>query len=557
MGVALEAGARGGADTVIGEMSVKELVRRHWPVAAAIVLLLALVVGESVFVFRANDGRLVYAQDDAYIHMAVARNFAEHGVWGVTPHGFTSSSSSILWTLLLAFFYWLGGPNEGTPLILNVAFAVGALIVVGHWLLWAGVRVWARVLVLAAVVIAAPMAAVVFCGMEHCLHAFASVLFAGVLCRVLAGQEVGGREAAMLVGGAALVTLSRYEGLFLIAMACLVLFLERRRGLAAWVVVGGAAPLAVFGVISVMQGWYALPNSVLLKGVTPGFGSLEGVLNALGMQSIRQLFAAPAVLVLILSAAALLAIGSAKKDTGSNEGGAEHGVRPLLLVFIGTTLLHLQFAKISPFFRYEAYLVCLGLMVVGMSLALWYRSPTLSWYGYAGAAVAAVVLVSPLLVRGVDALRMTVPGTQNIYQQQYQMARFLRAYYPDGRVALNDIGAVSYMTDVHLVDLSGLADMDVARARRAGRYNQKALRRVTKHNGTQVALVYDAWFGKSIPEEWIEVARWKILGNVVCGSDTVSFYAVDPAEGERLAANLREFAPKLPREVAYRFVGEP
>ena len=37
---------------------------------------------------------LVYGLDDAYIHMAIAKNLARHGVWGVTPFHFASASSS-------------------------------------------------------------------------------------------------------------------------------------------------------------------------------------------------------------------------------------------------------------------------------------------------------------------------------------------------------------------------------------------------------------------------------------------------------------------------------
>jgi asparagine N-glycosylation enzyme membrane subunit Stt3 len=49
-----------------------------------------------------TGGKLTYIYDDAYIHMAMAKNLVNHGVWGATPHEFTSTTSSpILKPLLM------------------------------------------------------------------------------------------------------------------------------------------------------------------------------------------------------------------------------------------------------------------------------------------------------------------------------------------------------------------------------------------------------------------------------------------------------------------------
>lgn len=42
----------------------------------------------------------VYPLDDAYIHLAVAKNFAIHHVWGITEYQFSSTSSSPLFTFI-------------------------------------------------------------------------------------------------------------------------------------------------------------------------------------------------------------------------------------------------------------------------------------------------------------------------------------------------------------------------------------------------------------------------------------------------------------------------
>ena len=53
------------------------LLRTHWPLAigvAAFAIALGTLLRASLAV---NDGRFVYALDDAYIHMAMARSLAE------------------------------------------------------------------------------------------------------------------------------------------------------------------------------------------------------------------------------------------------------------------------------------------------------------------------------------------------------------------------------------------------------------------------------------------------------------------------------------------------
>jgi len=65
----------------------------------------------------------------------------------------------------------------------------------------------------------------------------------------------------------------------------------------------------------------------------------------------------------------------------------------------------------------------------------------------------------------------------------------------------------------------------------------------------KVALIYDLVFGESVPKEWNRIGQWKISNNVVCGSETVSIYAVDPSETNRLMDNLKDFQNQLPKIV--------
>src|SRR3990172_7216000 len=105
-----------------------QITKPHWPIFAAAGLLLVIVTVQLTLSIRKNQGHFVYALDDPYIHMAIARNFARHGVWGVTRYEFSSSTSSLIWTLLLAAAYFFTS-SEYVPLIFNIACAIVLLAV--------------------------------------------------------------------------------------------------------------------------------------------------------------------------------------------------------------------------------------------------------------------------------------------------------------------------------------------------------------------------------------------------------------------------------------------
>ncbi len=89
---------------------------------ASLAFLFALVFS-SIGIVQASllNGEFCYALDDSFIMMALAKNLAFHGVWGLTPYEFSSTASSPLFTIILALFFKVFGKNIFMPLIINVA----------------------------------------------------------------------------------------------------------------------------------------------------------------------------------------------------------------------------------------------------------------------------------------------------------------------------------------------------------------------------------------------------------------------------------------------------
>jgi hypothetical protein len=133
------------------------------------------------------------------------------------------------------------------------------------------------------------------------------------------------------------------------------------------------------------------------------------------------------------------------------------------------------------------------------------------------------------------------------------MGLFLKQFYEGMPVALNDIGAASFLGDIDCVDLAGLANLDVARRRLQGLYESEDIQEVTDTSGAPIAIVFDSWFGNTLPATWRRAGTWTIRNNVVEGSDTVTFYAIQPTALGPLRLHLREFSGQLPPTVTARF----
>jgi len=223
----------------------------------------------------------------------------------------------------------------------------------------------------------------------------------------------------------------------------------------------------------------------------------------------------------------------------------------LLLLLTATTVLHLIFAATGWFYRYEAYLVLCGVLLVSV---LFYRSGRemagmqWKWIWWAGVLLV-FALTFPFLLRSSAAYTKARRACLNIYDQQYQMGRFLKKYYDHDVVAANDIGAIAYYTNADIVDLWGLGSIEVARSRKEHNWTPQFLDSLVRVKGTRLAVVFDEWFDPALLHKWTKVASWQIPDNVICGSDVVCFYAIRPEDAGAIRRNLQEYQASLPGDV--------
>jgi hypothetical protein len=483
-----------------------------------------------------TGGAFVFPLDDVYVGMALAKNFALHGSWSPYGSTFQSVTSTPAFSLLLAGLYRITGPTVWGPLLLSFGFALVAILLACRML--CRVRPSARLAALLGIVILTPLPVLGILGMEHTLHV--ALVFAFLQS---AGDAIANRArppwSLLLVS--AVMVMTRYEGLFMVAFAGLFFLLQRqvRATIVLWL--AGTAPVLLYGLLSVLHGCYWLPHSISLKGYSARAG-LSSVPTELGRHFLTCFYRAPHLGALLGAMAMLLILRPVREDRQA---------RAILGIVLGAIVLQLLLADVGSSYRYEAYLVAASIAAIACAIGL--VEPSRHKWVALGFSAFLALGSWKLMGRAYDADLSMPFRSAAVYFQQIQMARFLTLFEPGVAVAANDVGAINYFANIRCTDLAGLADKDIFWLRRRQVYSADALARVVSARHVKIAILYDSWFidrhshKPMLPRSWIRVQTWITpYGDYFGSSNVVSFYAVDPSEAEHLKRSLERFDASLP-----------
>jgi hypothetical protein len=493
---------------------------------------------------RWTDGRLVYALDDAYIHMAVAKTLASHGIWGCTPFHFSSSSSSLLWTFGLGVAYRAFQVHDCTPLVLNVAFAIGTLVVADVSLARFGAPPVLRASALLGIVVAFPLSGMALMGMEHILHLLLTIGFAAVaveaLTRPSESPRVERRRTVALCILGALLGASRYEGFFLIGLACIAFLVRRQLRRAVSTGVAALLPVAVFGAISAANGSYFLPNPLMVKAVGEAASTVSALLKPFGSEDLAFLQNNRAMPILIgLGVLGALAHGRARRGFWRPPV-----LLPLLLVAMILLHGHFVFSPLYWAYRYDAYLVGFGIFVAAVVLV---EMPAPRAFPRGALPALLVASLVPVIADVREGLvpDAEIEGMRGTYLEQYQTAQFIQRYFPGATVIVNDLGAVTYYTQARILDLVGLGDLEPLAIMRRAAYTSREVTAWTTPYRPSIAIVSLGWgvVGPLIPPEWVRIAVVEVPPH----RHRVGFFAVDRKECWTLRASVAQhFEPLGP-----------
>lgn len=509
------------------------------------VILLGLILS----ILKINQGTFIYTTDDAYIHLALSDQI-RHGNYGINAGLHSAPDSSILFPFLLVAAS--GTPlHPYLPLVLNCLALLVTVVIMQRFLVHLrlaedtfGVVVEAIALLLVA--IGLNLIGVAFTGLEHSLHIAATAACIYGLALFLDKRKMPVWLPAVIV----LAPLLRYEGLSLSMAAILVIALRGHWRTATGAFALIAIFLGSFSLFLIRMNLAPLPSSILVKSSIAANGVSGGDAPLIKLLVLVALFALNAykmsqdiigLILLLIGVAA--AVRCLQERPAKPWRWSSQGLMALaLLCLIGGHALAGHFGWVN---RYEDYAV-LGTFMAGIYLMRETIRKVLASRKnrrlFVGASFVALCIFSTRYI--ISTLRVPL-GANNIYEQQFQMHRFVNDYWK-APVAVNDLGLVSYHNPNFVLDLGGLAS-EQARILKSTNANADAYQALVGNNGVHLAIIYDEWFPGQIPSVWKKVASLDLSRQrITSAEDEVQFYATDAETAGTLLPELETFRKSLP-----------
>ena len=429
----------------------KSRARRLVLPAPGLLLVLAIL---GLFVFHAT--LCAFTQDDAYISLRYAQNFAEGNGLVFNPGERVEGYSNFSWTLLLAVFYSLGAPPVLTATWLGILFGVLAIFFAAKLArnLEGG---WGPASVITALIVAGNSAFALWStgGLETALFAF--LVTAGLERGYAPGLSPRARLAAPILFLLAAVTRPDGPLIFAAWFGLRALDTVWLKGPSAHPngVRGLATELAVFvGPLLPYAAWKLSYYGELLPNTYYAKAGLSATYVSRGIKYAREFFDGFGLWGL----APLLAVLSLLREKFS-------GVEARLLAIWIAYGLYLVIIGGDVLYMHRFWLPVLPLGAVLMARGLtWGASRFASGRGAPVVATAlALLMVGTMLTRNWEPVQGRRMQEIGFVHNMTETALWLKEALPRGStVAATTIGAIAYYSEHRVLDMLGLTDYEVA-----------------------------------------------------------------------------------------------
>jgi arabinofuranosyltransferase len=495
-------------------------------VKGLLVIAAALALGLSAFLLREHQlaGVAGFPLDDSWIHFHFARNLAEGYGFSYNPGVPVAGSTAPLWTLLLGALFAGAGSHPLLAKALGIVASLGAALLGSRLALaWTGDRA-AALLAGALAALSAPLVWGALSGMEVSL---AALLVTGGLLAHSREHELA--AAALL----ALAVVARPEAILVLALAWaagpLTLGRTARYALCAAALLG---PWVFFDVMTVGT---PLPATAAAKIE----GGLAGFLAGAREPATTTFFTRPWTfskewLCWLWEVNALLPLlAAAGLPLLWRRGGRRLGL-PATALLLQPLAMALLAPYRGPAFqegRYAIHLIPMAFATAALPLAALARArdaagglAQLRRLFAAGLAMAALVSLWPAATRYGWAV-------QNIEAMQVHLGRWVVAHTPrDARLALNDVGAIGYLSRRQVIDVMGLVTPAILPYRKDG---EAGVLRYLERACPDYVIVFPAWFPRlaAMPDRFRPVERVRLALNTLAGAAEMVVYETEWSRG--------------------------
>jgi arabinofuranosyltransferase len=517
--------------------------------------------------------------DDAWIHFQFARNLARGDGLSFNPGEPTSGSTAPLWTLLLAGAYLLGCDFPVAGQVLSGACFLAALV--ATYILGARLtgKRWLGALAGAVVAVNGRMVWAGLSALETCLFAALSLLAINAHIRDRAtlsssnGATLSSSKAVTLslskgvtlslskavtlslskglAGGYRLSTaalfglaaLSRPEGYLLFALsladflwanwrrsrithhASRITYYVSRILLPALIFAAIVLPYLLF---SLRTSGHLLPNTYHAKAGV----DLRPDLDFLSLTARYLILDNPLLLPFYVLGLGVLLFPTLSSATGLGETSPQRQASLLSLWSAGLPLIYACLHAVL--YQHGRYLIPLipvnavagvvGLLEVG-------RLATRRGYRWRGSPRALALLVGVLVIVGTawrlpTMARLYAWNVDNINEMHVALGEWVAEHTPpDAVLALNDIGAIAYVSERPIVDLAGLVTPEVIPLLRAPDRDAR-LADFMAEQGVQYVVIFPNWFpGLAARTDVLEpVYQVTLARNTIAGGEMMVVY---------------------------------
>lgn len=509
-------------------------------------------------VYTLNDGNFVYSFDDGYIHMGIAKNLSQYGIWGVNNYETSLASSSPLWTLIIAIIFYVSGNHELLPLLLT--FSTGGVLIFTIYVI--SKKFLNNKLLLSSLILtcfaSSNFILLLYSGMEHLAFTFLAVLFLYLLIKLHYNEKTK-HTLIFLFAISMIITGIRYEGFILIAAGSFYMFFNKKNFIyGLLLLIAGFFIPIIFGIYLNQDFTIYTPARALVQNIQlKSYNYLSSEIlfpNGPFFENIHLYKTHVFVIIFLIISFIFLILRMFNKRIISFEN-ILFTVSLVLFIFIQVATSFLLYP------RYLSHIYIMGYIMIFIFINTMYDRYKSKFKLKKRLLFLKLLFFVFIFIYNVSNLYVdinkTLRSTKNVYEQQYQTAHFLKQFYENETVILNDIGAVSYFTNIDIIDIAPLSHNGILNYFVQNSGFDSNFKHYLNGFNPKIAIIYDDWFLKNddelrdlgnyfTPEDRIE--KWIILNNYICGDSAVTFYSLSE-EKDNLIKNLEKYSDILPRTV--------